>query len=82
MITQRTGNPGRYARYGLVRVVVRVQHQKHPMFIGLGTMVRLQHPTGHPASSRLPSLRPLRSQNPSISKVFKAFQRKYSAKSG
>ena len=38
----------RYAWYGVVRRAVRVRHQKHPMFIGLGTAVRLQHPTGHP----------------------------------
>jgi hypothetical protein len=40
--------PRRYARYGLVRVPVRVRHQEHSMFTGRGTMVRLQPPSGHP----------------------------------
>src|SRR5438067_1828631 len=40
--------PKRYARYGLVRMAVRVRPQKHPMFIGLGTAVRLEHPKCHP----------------------------------
>jgi hypothetical protein len=38
----------RYARYALVRVAVRVRPQYHPMITGLGTMVRLQPPKGHP----------------------------------
>jgi hypothetical protein len=30
-------------------MAVRVQHQYHPMFTGLGTMVRLQPPRASPA---------------------------------
>src|SRR5439155_15067098 len=41
----------RYARYGPVRVAVRVRPQKHPMFIGLGTAVRLKYPKGHPLAA-------------------------------
>jgi hypothetical protein len=34
-------------------VAVRVRHQYHPMITGLGTMVRLQPPTGHPPAFQL-----------------------------
>jgi hypothetical protein len=47
------GPAWRYVRYGLVRVAVRVRHQYHPMITGLGTMVRLQPPTGHPPAFQL-----------------------------
>jgi hypothetical protein len=53
--------PSWYARYGLVRVAVRVPHQYHPMITGLGTMVRLQPPLGPPPAVKpLPALHSLR----------------------